>query len=606
MNSELCCVFALVIHRVAARIFVTNIITPGTTPEEIETKYASTLRKLVFSRSLRILPLPQQVGTIEALVVVVNEFPNLLSIKDQHFLSFLSELLKMCSVADGEMQDSSALESPNRNGYIRRAENGERDSSFPTHCSALFFRREAVVDVAGAHFVVPEELPVGVQLRTSTIILLHSVVFFNTDPFFDSETTTAVGNIRPHIVSLLFRSLASTPRPSVVAAYRALRDILSLSLSGPTEDGGKSQSRLPKELLQRCIRPVLLNLRDFTMLSVPLLRGLARLLSLLNSWFNKTLGEKLLDHLQKWTEPARIMSLPWSPGEETRVAVSTVSIFCLLPHASQFVEHLVKTCIKIEAALPAFKNLEVFSPLRRPLAKFLDKYPQETTGFFFPRLKTPIYSEIFQDIVKLEESRNLRSFLGNRSSSLMILNRCFERPLAIMRAERGSTPGGAVRHSLSVHGIGETTADQRVTDKAKPMDTESLELQFQGFNLISTLHEYDPDYLRSHNDIVRALRWLWRSKGRYLRLQHESQIPPRFHSESTMLATFLMSYAEQFPSEDVGVLFELILVFLHTSTVDFDFVANFLKYMVSWIRAVAFFCTTWSFTSFNFTRSAMS
>ena len=226
-------------------------------------------------------------------MVIVNEFPSFLSIKDQHFLSFLSELLKMCSVADGEMQDSSSLESPNKNGYTR-GEGGEVDDGFPTHCSALFFRREAVVDVDEARITIPEELPVGVQLRTSAITLLHSVVYANSDPFFTAESVTALGNIRPHIISLLFRSLASTPRPCVVAAYRALRDVLSLSLSPAPEEGAKSQSRLPKELLQRCIRPVLLNLRDFTMLSVPLLRGLSRLLYLLNSWFNKVRHRLLL------------------------------------------------------------------------------------------------------------------------------------------------------------------------------------------------------------------------------------------------------------------------------------------------------------------------
>lgn len=162
----------------------------------------------------------------------------------------------------------------------------------------------------------------------------------------------------------------------------------------------------------------------------------------------------------------------------------------------------------------------------------------------------------------------------------MILNRCFERPLAIMRAERGGTSGGSVRHSLSVHGIGEGKDPRANDSSAKPMDLESLELQFQGFRLIDTLHENDPSYLRSHNDIVRALRWLWRSKGRYLRLQHENQIPPRYHTESSTLATLLINYAQQFPNEDVGVLFELILVFLHTSAVDFDFVSEFLKYMV--------------------------
>jgi hypothetical protein len=49
------------------------------------------------------MPLPQQVGAVEALAVIINEFPGFLSIKDQHFLSFLSELLKMCSVSDGEV-----------------------------------------------------------------------------------------------------------------------------------------------------------------------------------------------------------------------------------------------------------------------------------------------------------------------------------------------------------------------------------------------------------------------------------------------------------------------------------------------------------------------
>jgi hypothetical protein len=478
------------------------------------------------------------------------------------------------------MQDPNAPESPNKNGYIKSSDKLEADHRYPTHCSALFLRRESVLTVCGTLLAVPQELPVGVQLRLSAIILLHSVVSFNSDSFFDAESTHAVGNIRPHVISLLFRSLASSPRSCVMAAHRALRDILALSKSPSTEEGGKSQSRLPKELLQRCIRPVLLNLRDFTMLSVPLLRGLSRLLLLLNSWFNKTLGEKLLDHLQKWTDPGKILSLQWKPGQETKVAASAVGIFCLLPHAAQFTELLVKTCIKLEAALPAFKNLEVFSPFRSPLARFLDKYPQETVAFFFPRLKTPIYSDLFHEIVMHEQCDNLRDFLGMRTSSLMILNRCFERPLAIMRAERESSPGGNVRHSLGVHGVGPVPPDQKAPENVKPMDTESLELQFQGFRLISSLHEHDSNYLRSQNDIVRALRWLWRSKGRYLRLQHEGRIPPRFHSESLMLSKFLMSYGEQFPKEDVGVLFELILVFLHTSTVDFDCVAKFLKYMV--------------------------
>ena len=207
------------------------------------------------------------------------------------------------------------------------------------------------------------------------------------------------GNIRPHVISLLFRSLISRPPTAVVAAHLALRDVLALSTSSLGDDNkdAKPQSRLPKELLQTCIRPVLLNLRDYSRLTVPLLQGLARLLSLLSSWFNTTLGEKLLEHLQQWTDPERIISRKlWVEGEEPLVAAALLDLFALLPQASHFVERLVKTTIKLELSLPAYKPRQLASPYRRPLARYLNKHPQYAIGFFFQRLKTPVYSELFQ------------------------------------------------------------------------------------------------------------------------------------------------------------------------------------------------------------------
>ena len=167
----------------------------------------------------------------------------------------------------------------------------------------------------------------------------------------------------------------SSPPTAVVAAHLALRDVLALSKCSVQDAAdGTQQSQLPKELLQTCIRPVLLNLKDYTRLTVPLLRGLARLLSLLSSWFNTTLGEKLIEHLQKWTDPERIVARKlWDEGEEPMVAAAIIDLFALLPQASQFVERLVKTTIKLEAALPAFKLRQVGSPYRQPLARYLNK-----------------------------------------------------------------------------------------------------------------------------------------------------------------------------------------------------------------------------------------
>jgi hypothetical protein len=462
---------------------------------------------------------------------------------------------------------------------------------------------------------------------------------------------------------------------SVRAAHTALQDVLALSVVTKDDgEGSKSQSRLPKELLQTCIRPVLLNLRDYTRLSVSLLRGLARLLSLLANWFNKTLGEKLLEHLQKWTEPELIMACNiWKYGEEPIVAARILDLFALLPHSSHFVEPLVKTVIKLEAALHRFKGHHDRSPYRKPLASYLNKHSQYAVSFFFQRLKSPMYNELFQDIVDMKESEPLRNFLSGRQCCVKILNVCFERPLGIIRSEKTSAssttgkPSPGVSNStndiMSTHGITLDPGKQRevllrqdieakqkkllvlqqeaartkdvlqartptlstpsegqdMTDDAKRrrrvaqaavdklqkelieqkqryaaevahpetsdssskrMTVDALELQNQGFKLVKTLVKYNPTYLTEHNDIVRAFRWLWRSKGRHLRLQHEELMPPRFHRESMLLGSLLVDYSKSFPG-DVDVLFEILRIFLQPTTCDFGFIRLFLASTVS-------------------------
>ncbi len=467
------------------------------------------------------------------------------------------------------------------------------------------------------------------------------------------------------------------------AAHASLCDILSLSSKSRDKD---SPHRLPKNLLQMCIRPVLLNLRDYTKLTIPLLRGLSRLLSLLSSWFSKTLGEKLLEHLQRWTDPEKIMSLNiWKKGEEPLVAASIIGLFELLPDDSHFVELLVKTTLKLENALPRYKYCCLDeSPFRLPLAKYLNKHEEATASFFVNdhRLKNPIYSDLLQDIIKRPESSALRKKLSDNKWSTMLLNVCFERPLAIIRAEKGGSTAASRSHQptnsprnaadiLSMHGINidltghgqkcaalkqilehkkeklqsakkdETKAKdkiekvkkaeasatpekadrikknmnaaQRQLDKAqehlskitkevenaqkeynselakttkesesadtrqspRSMTFEALELQHQGFCLVETLIENDSTYVSEHTDVVRAFRWLWRSKGRHFRLFHEDSMPPRFNGESIVLARFLVNFAKT--SNDVDILFDLLRIFLQPTSSDFSFVQDFLK-----------------------------
>jgi hypothetical protein len=151
------------------------------------------IRRVLFSRTLRLLPLSFQVGIVEGLATIVSLFPSLFPLTDQHVLTFLSELLKMASVADREMSDEKLKEIVvDKDGYVP-LETGLDRSQYPKHSSALFYRRECVLAIVNLRVVIPAELSVGIQFRVSTILLLHTIIKTYADTFFDADSTTPIG-----------------------------------------------------------------------------------------------------------------------------------------------------------------------------------------------------------------------------------------------------------------------------------------------------------------------------------------------------------------------------------------------------------------------------
>ena len=127
------------------------------------------------------------------------------------------------------------------------------------HTSSVFLNKSFKLqsDSFGGCVIVPGELPLGVQFRVASIYLFRSLIRRFPDHFFDAEPKTQIGNLRPHVVSLLFRSLTAQPPEVVAAGESALHDALLLGASekeDSSEDEPKSSHRLPKELIQTCIR----------------------------------------------------------------------------------------------------------------------------------------------------------------------------------------------------------------------------------------------------------------------------------------------------------------------------------------------------------------
>lgn len=185
--------------RYAIKLYMVDS-TPKKGLDKLLSGHMAAIKRLLFARSLRLLPLSEQVGVFDALAFLIQEAPSLLPLSDQHLLAFLSEFLKMSSVGDGDMKDlNMSGYVVDKNGFVASAEDRESQpspmSQLSAHTCAIFLRRECAAKspVEGWLVVIPEELPNGVQLRVSGLRLFRAVIRKHVDEFFDADSATPVG-----------------------------------------------------------------------------------------------------------------------------------------------------------------------------------------------------------------------------------------------------------------------------------------------------------------------------------------------------------------------------------------------------------------------------
>ncbi|KAF2436802.1 hypothetical protein EJ08DRAFT_644409 [Tothia fuscella] len=206
---------------------------------------------------------------------------------------------------------------------------------------------------------------------------------------------------RQRIIAVFFRSLYSKSPEVVDAANIGLKGVLA------------NQQKLPKDLLQSGLRPILMNLQDPRKLSVEGLEGLARLLKLLTNYFKVEIGTRLLDHMKTIADAALLQKVSFTLIEQSkpmRVVTAILNIFHLLPSAAvNFLPSLVEKVVDLETALRRTQ----FSPFREPLVKYLNQFPKETWEYFAPKLRDMTYGRFFAQILADPESKPLREAVAN-------------------------------------------------------------------------------------------------------------------------------------------------------------------------------------------------
>ncbi|KAJ3037893.1 hypothetical protein HDV00_001237 [Rhizophlyctis rosea] len=311
---------------------------------EILTPVQDRLLSPIFAKPLRALPFPMQIGNIDAITYCLSLRPPLLTFNDE-LMRLLQEALALADAEDQALVNKS--------------------SQYKNATSLI-------------------------NLRTVCIRLLSSAMQCN------DFTNPRLSQLRARIISVFFKSLYSKSSEIVEVANKGLSQVLT------------THNKLPKDLLQAGLRPILVNLSDFKKLTVAGLEGLARLLELLTNYFKVEIGKKLLDHLRMWADQKMLADSAGkalSDVEDIKIIVAILDVFHLLPPtANIFMDELVREVLKLEDALGRAAS----SPFRAPLIKFLNRYATDSVKFFLDNLHQPPYALLYIDILNSEQASVVR------------------------------------------------------------------------------------------------------------------------------------------------------------------------------------------------------
>ncbi|KAI9891244.1 MAG: hypothetical protein M1814_002934 [Vezdaea aestivalis] len=324
------------VRHAAQRAFNILAETSGTEVHTLMAPVKDRLLSPIYNKPLRALPFAVQIGYIDAITYCLGLQQGLVEFNDQ-----LNRLLnESLGLADAE------------NEQLAPRPNEQRTAE---------------------HIV---------NLRVACIRLLSTAMGF---PEFGASAAQSTS--RPRIISVFFKSLYAKNIEVIEVANLGLKAVLSTT------------NKLPKDLLQHGLRPILMNLQDPKRLSVAGLDGLARLLALLTNYFKVEIGARLLDHMKTFSEMSILQKVSFSLIEESqpmKIVAAILNIFHLLPPAAiTFMPRLIDSVLDLERDL----RRTHYSPFREPLFKYLNRHAKETWEYFSKRLGVRKYGRFFSQVL---------------------------------------------------------------------------------------------------------------------------------------------------------------------------------------------------------------
>lgn len=360
------------------------------------------------------------------------------------------------------------------------------------------------------------------QLRVVAIKLLASAMAC---PEFDALGSKH-GQMRLRIISVYFKSLYSRSEVVIDQAYECLKETLH------------ANPKLPKDVLQSGLRPILMTLADPSRLTMAGLDGLARVLELLTSYFKVEIGTKLLSHMQAIATPAIVeragqgaldgplyaethqLLQPRQSREsepiETLAAI--VRVFHLLPPAANaFMDPLVAQVVQIEQMLKRSGP----TPFTKPLAQFVDKNAKQGAELFFNHLEDASYVKCFRHLIGSDFAPNLREHITTEKAELL---------LPVLKSDADSTKSLA------------------------------------GLRIASEMEKKTKGWFKENKDVIEAILTLWQSEG--MDEDRAKETGPRENRRSVIMSEILCEYIRQGGDVRAEYFFALTKAFTYPSSID--------------------------------------
>ncbi|XP_019648042.1 PREDICTED: transformation/transcription domain-associated protein-like [Branchiostoma belcheri] len=337
-----------------------------------------------------------------------------------------------------------------------------------------------------------------------------------------------IPQVREKIFTVLFKSLNSSSEELQTAAMKCMKDFLK-------------HQQMDAETIHNAVRPLLMVLGDYRSLTLSVIKRLTNVTTLFPNVFNEKLCDQLMAHLKKWMDVAIIAQKGGqrTDGNVIKVCAAIIHMFHTIPAASiKMIDPLVTLVLKAERAL----LLEIGSPFRDPLMKFLLRYPAQSVDLFIQEahLKEPQTNRTFTAMLKREEAKPFRDVI--QANPLKLAN--------VALSTGGLRPGS-------------------------PNYLTQQELQYQAIHIYSILVKHDPAWLSKHPMLMSHLKQIWISDD-FQEKHSKEQLSISYWREPKLLVKCLLSCVKQNPGE-VELLFQLLRAFTLRFISNFHFLKTFLE-----------------------------